>query len=301
MPLATARTDERRREDRDVGRDVGAGRDLDVLDRLLRLARRQVAPAGLAPELLVERAVLAALDERVHRAQAFERVLAVEHATVVDLAQVALHVGARQRRAAEDHRHRVGEPARVQLLEVLAHDDRRLHEQAAHADRVGLHLERLLDHLVDRDLDAEVVNDVAVVRQDDVDEVLADVVDVALHRGEHDHALAAGVGLLHERLEVRDRGLHRLGRLQHERQLHLAAAEQLADDLHAVEQHVVHDLERRAASSAAPARSASRPSRSPSMMRCFSRSDTGQPERSSFSIAPASTFSNSAMNSVSGS
>ena len=50
---------------------------------------------------------------------------------------------------------------------------------------------------------------------------------------EHDRALAAGVGLLHVRLEVRDRGLHRLRALQHERQLHLAAAEQVADDLHA--------------------------------------------------------------------
>jgi hypothetical protein len=29
--------------------------------------------------------------------------------------------------------------------------------------------------------------------------------------------------------------------LQHERQLHLARAEQLADDLHPVEQHVVDD------------------------------------------------------------
>ena len=69
--------------------------------------------------------------------------------------------------------------------------------------------------------------------------------DVALHGREHDRALAGGVGLLHHRLEVGDRGLHRLGRLEHEGQLHLTAAEQLADDLHAVEQHVVHDLERR--------------------------------------------------------
>ena len=85
-------------------------------------------------------------------------------------------------------------------------------------------------------------------------------------------ALAAGVGLLHVRLEVGDRGLHRLGRLQHERQLHLAAAEQLADDLHAVEQHVVDDRRARASVASCSSRSASRPSRSPSMMRCFSRS-----------------------------
>ena len=47
----------------------------------------------------------------------------------------------------------------------------------------------LLDHLGDRHLDAEVVHLVAVVGEDDVDEVLADVVDVALDGGEHDPAL----------------------------------------------------------------------------------------------------------------
>jgi len=49
------------------------------------------------------------------------------------------------------------------------------------------------------------------------------------------------------RLEPGDGGLHDLGRLQHERQLHLALAEQLADDLHATEQVVVDDVERGAA------------------------------------------------------
>jgi hypothetical protein len=74
---------------------------------------------------------------------------------------------------------------------------------------------------------------------------------VALDGGEHDRALALLVGLLHVRLEPGDRGLHDLGRLQHERQLHLALAEQLADDLHASEQVVVDDVERRAAVSSA--------------------------------------------------
>ena len=43
----------------------------------------------------------------------------------------------------------------------------------------------------DRLLDAEVDDLVAVVGQDDVDQVLADVVHVALHGGQHDAALAA--------------------------------------------------------------------------------------------------------------
>ena len=95
------------------------------------------------------------------------------------------------------------------------------------------------------DLDAEVVDLVAVVRADDVDEVLADVVHVALDGGDDELALARrAADALHVRLEVGDGRLHRLGRLQHERQLHLAAAEQLADDLHPVEQDVVDDRQR---------------------------------------------------------
>ena len=59
-------------------------------------------------------------------------------------------------------------------------------------------------------------------------------------------ALAGRRRLFHERFEVGHGRLHHLGRLQHERQLHLARAEQIADRLHAVEQDVVDDRQRRA-------------------------------------------------------
>ena len=79
--------------------------------------------------------------------------------------------------------------------------------------------------------------------------------------------------LLHERLQVGHGHLHRLGRLQHERQLHLARAEQLADGAHPVEEDVVDEVERRSSRRPAPSsRSATRPSRSPSMMRDLRRS-----------------------------
>ena len=100
-------------------------------------------------------------------------------------------------------------------------------------------------HVRQRHLDAEVDHAIAVVGQDDVDQVLADVVHVALHRGEHDGAFFLALDPLHQRLEIGDGGFHRLGALQHERQLHLAGAEQVADHLHAVQQHVVDDVQRR--------------------------------------------------------
>ena len=53
------------------------------------------------------------------------------------------------------------------------------------------------------------------------------------------------VGLLHVRLQVGDCGLHHLGGLQHERQLHLPGTEQLTDGLHTGQQVVVDDLQRR--------------------------------------------------------
>ncbi len=214
----------------------------------------QLAAGRHAAEVGVPLAAALHRHQRVERRQPLERVAAVEQAALVDLAQVALDVAAGERGAAEQHRD-LAEAERVQLLEVLAHDQRRLHEQAAHAEGVGVDLLDLGDHLADRHLDAEVVDLVAVVRADDVDEVLADVVDVALHRGDDELALRRrAVDALHVRLEVGDRRLHRLRRLQHERQLHLPGAEQLADDLHPVEQHVVDDVEGRHARRPSPRR-----------------------------------------------
>ena len=102
---------------------------------------------------------------------------------------------------------------------------------------------RRRQHVRQRHLDAEIDHTIAVVGQDDIDQVLADVVHVAFHRGEHDGAFLLALDALHVRFEIRHRRLHRLGALQHERQLHLARAEQFADDFHAVEQHVVDDVE----------------------------------------------------------
>ncbi len=93
-------------------------------------------------------------------------------------------------------------------------------------------------------LDAEIDDPIAVVGQDDVDQVLADVVDVAAHRGQHDRAFFVALDPLHMRFEKAHRRLHRFGRLQHKGQLHLAGAEQFADRLHPGKQDVVDDVER---------------------------------------------------------
>ena len=212
----------------------------------LALAGPEVPSADGRPELGVVLARLGQLDQPVHGAQPLEGVLAVEEPAVVDLAQVPLDVGAGQGGPAQDDRD-VGQAAAVELLEVVAHDQGRLDQQAAHADGVGARLLEGADHVGDAHLDPEVLHRVAVVGEDDVDQVLADVVDVALDRGQHHDALAALVGLLHVGLEVGDGRLHGLGRAEHEGQLHLAGGEQLAHRLHAGQEEVVDDDQRRCA------------------------------------------------------
>ncbi len=193
-----------------------------------------------------------AVDHLVHQHQAVEGVPGIGDRTLaIGLPAIVLDIGAGQRGPAQQHRD--AQALAAHLLQVLAHDHGRLDQQARHADGVGPVLRRRVQDRGQRLLDAEIDHPVAVVGQDDVDQVLADVVHVALDRGEHDRALLLALDPLHHRLEIGHGLLHGLGRLQHEGQLHLAGAEQLAHDLHAVEQDVVDDGERRH-SAAAPRR-----------------------------------------------
>ena len=103
---------------------------------------------------------------------------------------------------------------------------------------------------IGRHHDAEIDDLVVVAPENDADDVLADVVDVALHGGQDDLARRStgragpALLLLHVRQEVRDGLLHRAGALDDLRQEHLAGAEQVADDLHAVHQRPLDDVER---------------------------------------------------------
>ena len=98
-----------------------------------------------------------------------------------------------------------------------------------------------------RDHDAEVDHLVVVAAEHDADDVLADVVHVALDGREHDPRLRLPLAVLlvlHERLEVRDCTLHHARGLDDLRQEHAARAEQVADDAHAVHQRPLDHVER---------------------------------------------------------
>src|SRR5437763_8539605 len=170
-------------------------------------------------------------DYLFHHTEAVERIARIRDAPrLTTFDAILLDITPGQRRAAEHDRH--GEALPAHLLEVLAHYDRRFDEQPRHADGVRLVGDGGFEDRGYRLLDPEIDDPIAVVGQDDVDEVLADVVDIAAHRRQDDRAFFLALDPLHVRFEIADRRLHRLGRLQHERELHLAGAEQIADRLH---------------------------------------------------------------------
>ena len=127
----------------------------------------------------------------------------------------------------------------MQLLDACGHLLGGRDEQRREPDRGRLVLLGGVEDRLDRHLLAEIDDRVAVVREDRVDERLADVVHVAEHGREHDRALRVALDLVEVFLELRDGLLHHLGRLQHERQDQFAGAELVADLFHRRQQHLV--------------------------------------------------------------
>ena len=95
--------------------------------------------------------------------------------------------------------------------------------------------------VLDRVVDAEVDDLEPGALEHHRHEVLADVVDVALHGADHDLADALGAGLGQQRSKDRHARLHRVRGQQHLRNEQDAVAEVDADDAHALDQRVVQD------------------------------------------------------------
>ena len=159
------------------------------------------------------------IEQLIHRVQPLERVLAVEDARLVCALLVEIEdpppESAVDRSTADDQR--IAEPALIELLHAGGHLLARAHQERRQADGVGVDLERLVDDGVERHLLAEVEHRVAVVAEDGVHQVLANVVHISVHGRKHHLALRVSLTLLEVLLEMRDRALHHLGALQHER------------------------------------------------------------------------------------
>ena len=95
------------------------------------------------------------------------------------------------------------------------------------------------DEFLGRDVDAEVEHGEAGALEHDVDEVLADVVDVALDGAHHVRADRLRAGLGQQRAQDVERTLHRPGGDQHLGHEVVAALEPRADLLERRDQRVV--------------------------------------------------------------
>ena len=154
-------------------------------------------------------------------------------------------------RAADEQRELEAQP--FHLAGDVLHLVERRRDEAAQADEVGLLLNRAVENLLTGHHHAHVDHLVVVTGEHDADDVLANVVDVALHGREHDLALGlhgfttrGHCRLLgfHERREVGHGLLHHAGGLHHLRQEHLARAEQVTDDAHAGHERPLDDQQR---------------------------------------------------------
>jgi hypothetical protein len=157
-------------------------------------------------------------------------------------------VDARRRRAADEERLRHAEA--LHFVRDVRHLLERRRDEAGKTDDVGIVLASRGEDLLRGHHHAEIDHGEVVALENDADDVLADVVDVALDRRRDDRALrlarSAGSRFfrLDERNEMAHRLLHHARALHHLRQEHLARAEEVAYDVHAVHERTFDHLDR---------------------------------------------------------
>ncbi len=182
------------------------------------------------------------IHDLVHQPQTGHGVLRVTDCVAVSRRDFVHGKPLRKRRAAHQHRH--ADPGFFEITRGQHHLLRALHQQTRQADSVRLMFPEGLNELLGSNLNPEVDYVISVVTQDDLDQVLADVMHVALHGGENDLAARAGIGLFHERLKVVDRSFHGLGRLQHFGNDQLIRVKEASHLGHTGHQRAVDDIER---------------------------------------------------------
>src|SRR5438270_14059949 len=121
--------------------------------------------------------------------QTVECIASIKKFASIERDEVLVDISPIKSGAAEDDGDR--DPALVHEFEVVTHHQRRFHEQTAHADGVGLSFIPGTQDVVDRLFYAEIHHLIAVIGEDDVDKVLANIVDVALYGSEHEDTFIA--------------------------------------------------------------------------------------------------------------
>src|SRR6185503_8311973 len=217
-------------------------RTLDLLAMMLLAPRRVLA--------LDARDVLGTLvagHQLLTDADRPRRVLHVHDGAFV--LRIDLHRGVRGRSGRATDQQRQLEALPLHFPGNVHHLVERRRDQARQADHVGALAPRSLEDALARHHYAQVDDLEVVALEHDADDVLADVVHVALD-GRHDdlavraRGTAVGFLLLDVRDQVRDGLFHHARGLDDLGQEHLAGAEQVADDVHAVHQRPFDHLQR---------------------------------------------------------
>ena len=140
------------------------------------------------------------------------------------------------RRTADEQGRRKARP--LQFLSDGDHFVERRRDQAGETDEVGLEALGLGYDTLRARHHTEVGHGVVIAREDHANDVLADVVDIALDGCDEERALRGAADFLggHEGFKVGDGRLHHAGGADDLREEHLSFAEELADDAHAVHQ-----------------------------------------------------------------
>jgi hypothetical protein len=135
----------------------------------------------------------------------------------------------------------------LHLRRHVRHLLQRGRDEPGEADDVHALVAGLLEDGRGGDHDPQIDDLIVVALEDDADDVLADVMNVALDRG-HEYLAgglmhAAGLLRLQEGLEIGHGLLHDPGRFDHLGQEHLAGPEEVADLIHAIHEGPLDDLE----------------------------------------------------------
>src|SRR5207248_9765927 len=192
------------------------------------LFRSLAPPLVLGAHLPDEGRALRGRRERLTHADRARGILHIHHRARV--LRRDLHRGVRRRSGGAADQQRQLEALPLHLLRHVHHLIERRRDESRQADEIRLLAPGGLEDLLARHHDAEVDDLEVVTLKHYADDVLADVVDVALHRGHDDAPVGAArsavLALLDEGHEVRHRALHHARALHDLRQEHLAAAEE---------------------------------------------------------------------------
>jgi len=152
-------------------------------------------------------------------------------------------------RTANDQRNR--EALTLHFLGHMGHFFQARRDQATQANNVRAHFARLIQNRLRRHHHAQIGDLIVIAAQDHADDVLADVMYIALDGRHDDLALGRRVRQTHADLfffdkgfQMGDGGLHHARRFHHLRQEHLARAKQITHMVHAGHQVAFDHMDR---------------------------------------------------------